>query len=242
MESKKSNIKIEHNPIKKKEIITNSKYSIINNDNKLIPGIQISKDNKLFSPNNNNQNIISLNIDSSFIEKNSNKFFYKKKGNTFQFFGKSNGDPLIIIGPHWYMIILVLILITYTFYSILKTFWILSHIILIIIGFIIYFIFLFSYLFTALINPGLPKNEKEISDNEIKKNYKYCDICFIYVKIETKTIHCEMCDICIEGYDHHCPWTSKCIGKRNTISFFIFVGSVFILIFYFFVITLNASI
>ena len=242
MENNNSNIIIALNPIKKKEIITNSKYSIINNNNKLIPGIEISKDNKLFSSNNNNQNIITLNIDSSFIEKKSNKFFYKKKGNTFQFFGNSNGDPLIIIGPHWYMIILVLVLITYIFYSILKTFWILSHIILIIIGFIIYFIFLFSYLFTALINPGLPKNEKEISDNEIKKNYKYCDICFIYVKIETKTIHCQMCDICIEGYDHHCPWTSKCIGKRNTISFFIFVGSVFILIFYFFVITLNASI
>ncbi len=242
MENNKNNIIIEQNPIKKKEIITNSKYSIINNNNKLIPRIEISKDNKLFSSNNNNQNIITLNIDSSFIEKNSNKFFYQKKGNTFQFFGNSIGDPLIIIGPHWYMIILVLVLITYIFYSILKTFWILSHIILIIIGFIIYFIFLFSYLFTALINPGLPKNEKEISDNEIKKNYKYCDICFIYVKIETKTIHCEMCDICIEGYDHHCPWTSKCIGKRNTISFFIFVGSVFILIFYFFVITLNASI
>ena len=85
MESKKSNIKIEHNPIKKKEIITNSKYSIINNDNKLIPGIEISKDNKLFSPNNNNQNIISLNIDSSFIEKNSNKFFHKKKETHFNF-------------------------------------------------------------------------------------------------------------------------------------------------------------
>ena len=141
------------------------------------------------------------------------------------------------------MIILVLILITYTFYSILKTFWILSNIIIIIIGFIIYFIFLFSYLFTALINPGLPKKEKEILDKEIiKENYKYCDICLIYFKIETKTIHCQMCDICIEEFDHHCPWTSKCIGKRNKISFYIFVGSVFILIFYFFVITLHASI
>ncbi len=63
MENNNSNIIINQNLIKKKEIITNSKYSIINNDNKLIPGIQISKDNKLFSPNNNNQNIITLNIE-----------------------------------------------------------------------------------------------------------------------------------------------------------------------------------
>ena len=140
------------------------------------------------------------------------------------------------------MIILVLVLITYIFYSILKTFWILSHIILIIIGFIIYFIFLFSYLFTALINPGLPKKEKEILDKEIiKENYKYCDICLIYVKIETKTIHCQMCDICIEEFDHHCPWTSKCIGKRNIFYFYIFIGSIFTLMFYFFVVALTAN-
>ena len=83
MITKNSNISIDQKSIKKK--ITNSKYSIINNENEIIQGIEISKDNELFSSNNNNQNIITLNIDSSFIEKNSNKFFYKKKGNTFQF-------------------------------------------------------------------------------------------------------------------------------------------------------------
>ena len=242
MENNNSNIIINQNLIKKKEIITNSKYSIINNENEIIQGIEISKDNKLFSSNNNNKNIITLNIDSSFIEKSSNKFLYKKKGNTFQFFGNSNGDALIIIGPHWYMIIIVIILITYIFYSILKTFWIYSNIIIIIIGFIIYFIFLFSYLITALINPGFPKNEKKILNNEIiKKDYDYCDICLIYTKIESKTIHCQMCDICIEEFDHHCPWTSKCIGKRNIFYFYIFIGSIFTLMFYFFVVALTAN-
>ena len=25
------------------------------------------------------------------------------------------------------------------------------------------------------------------------------------------------------GFDHHCPWTSKCIGKGNIISFYLFI-------------------
>ena len=27
--------------------------------------------------------------------------------------------------------------------------------------------------------------------------------------------HCYDCDTCTEELDHHCPWTGKCIGKRN---------------------------
>jgi hypothetical protein len=35
--------------------------------------------------------------------------------------------------------------------------------------------------------------------------------------------HCWDCDVCIEGLDHHCPWTSKCIGKGNLVTFYVFV-------------------
>ena len=45
--------------------------------------------------------------------------------------------------------------------------------------------------------------------------------------------HCDLCDICIEKYDHHCVWTGHCIGKNNKITFYIFVPSIFILLFYF---------
>ena len=35
------------------------------------------------------------------------------------------------------------------------------------------------------------------------------------------------CDVCIEGYDHHCPWTGKCIGKGNYNNFVTFICAVF---------------
>ena len=60
------------------------------------------------------------------------------------------------------------------------------------------------------------------------------------MNLDENTSHCDDCEICVEGnniiisgYDHHCPWTSKCIGKRNIKTFYLFVGSIICMIFYF---------
>ena len=50
---------------------------------------------------------------------------------------------------------------------------------------------------------------------------------------EDKTNHCDECNIYIIGADHHCPWTSKCVGANNKKIFYIFVFSTFILLIYF---------
>jgi hypothetical protein len=235
MENKNTNITIDENDKSKMEN-DYSKYSIINTKNEYsIPGVEISKDNKLIPTNSfYSSNIFTLNIDSSLLEKPS-KYFYRKKGNTYQFFGNSNGDPFIIIGPQWFMIIGLTFFISFIFYGIQFYFWLLIPFYIKIIGFVLYLLFLFSYLYTALINPGFPLNNEESKIGEPKEKFRFCDICKIYVNIQLKTVHCVDCDICIEGLDHHCPWTSKCIGKRNYKSFSVFVCSVFTLIVYFFI-------
>lgn len=112
-----------------------------------------------------------------------------------------------------------------------------------IFGVVVYSVFTLSYLYTSFSNPGIPKKDlwiKNVSINDAFnnrkiKNYRICPYCQLIMNIEENTTHCDDCEICIEGYDHHCPWTSKCIGRDNLKTFYVFVGSLFTLIFYFFV-------
>ena len=35
--------------------------------------------------------------------------------------------------------------------------------------------------------------------------------------------HCNDCKLCVEKFDHHCPWCSKCIGGGNIYLFYCFL-------------------
>ena len=58
---------------------------------------------------------------------------------------------------------------------------------------------------------------------------KYCGF-----RVKPKTYHCGECNVCVEGYDHHCPWTSKCIGRGNIVRFYVFLIMVPIFMIYIF--------
>ena len=148
------------------------------------------------------------------IEQNQS-FFYKRLGNTFAFFGDIYGDPKIIIGPHWPLYIFVTSFFTTGTYLIFKHFGNFINIILKFIGVIIYLTFLISYTYTALINPGYPKHDIDSITGEPRKKFYFCNKCNLWASLEKKTRHCNDCDICIEGHDHHCPWTGKCIGSSG---------------------------
>ena len=106
-----------------------------------------------------------------------------------------------------------------------------NNYLLIKIGFVLnYLVFIISYIYTVLINPGIPNRQyyigfyknKKIGD---KNNWKKCSKCNILIPKKLKVVHCNICQVCIREQDHHCPWTGKCIGKYNLISFYIFVNS-----------------
>ena len=93
----------------------------------------------------------------------------------------------------------------------------------------------------ALSNPSILLKE----NNRIKKitsdnKHKFCQICGVQQR--QKSYHCSKCDVCIDEYDHHCPWVSKCIGRGNLtiFNFFLAITPVYILSFIFLFMTVLA--
>ena len=87
-----------------------------------------------------------------------------------------------------------------------------------------------------LLNPGIPTNKNNLDPSMLQTHYNQCQECnSITLKQEGKlTIHCEKCKICIEHFDHHCAFATKCIGRRNKRIFKLWlysIGAFFIIIF-----------
>ena len=199
------------------------------------------------SQNNNiniNINIInstSFSVNSDQIRPITHNYLYSKLGNTYTFFADEKGNPKIIIGPHWPLTVGVISFFTIIFFGIIIFFWKLISNFNIFLGFILYFFFLISYLATALMNPGYPKHDENTLSNKNKDKTGYCSICKIWISLEKKTTHCKFCNICIEGMDHHCPWTGKCIGRKNAIPFYFFIFFVYSFICYCVIIVLKCK-
>ena len=84
---------------------------------------------------------------------------------------------------------------------------------------------------TTISDPGVVTKEYYLEnyrpDKIVIKNYRICRKCNIVMDLDKKTEHCFECGICIMGNDHHCHWTSKCIGKKNLWLFNGFITTLF---------------
>jgi hypothetical protein len=79
---------------------------------------------------------------------------------------------------------------------------------------------LINYLLAATLNPGVEtRKEPYLEDDEGIENF--CGKCQVFR--QDRTEHCDDCGVCIQEFDHHCPWTSKCIGKGNICFFYNFL-------------------
>ena len=91
--------------------------------------------------------------------------------------------------------------------------------------FLVYFI-----IFKCSKKVFLPKKrnvEKKLS-KLYEKNENVCLKCGIFKKADT--LHCLICDRCVDNWDHHCYWLNTCINNKNFCKFKLFLYFSFVLL------------
>lgn len=180
----------------------------------------IKKQRQITISDNNNEEEIKTN---NIVTKS---YFYHKLGNCSAFFGRNNGDPIIIIGPQWPMFIVLTLFINAVVWFFIIRFWNTYSKFFKGVGIFCVSFFQITFTYCFVINPGFPKNDIGRQTGIPKEQYKFCPECKFYYDLNKKVNHCFDCGICIEGYDHHCPWVSKCIGNKNLYSFYCFMTGI----------------
>lgn len=153
-------------------------------------------------------------------------------GNMFGFFFDSRAKPRLVIGPHWgYFVCMFSFIAAIGFTFALGVAPNISRAASY-TGIVVVSLCLAVYLAAALKDPGIESHliNDEIELTNSSSDQRYCAICEV-VRAEG-TEHCGDCDLCIRGYDHHCPWTSKCIGEGNIVYFYAFLLTVLVAIVY----------
>ena len=87
------------------------------------PSIDTSETNSEIINNTIIINGTKYSVNSDQNRPITHKYFYSKLGNTHTFFGDDKGNPLIIIGPHWPLFVLVNLGSTIFFFVVIIIFW-----------------------------------------------------------------------------------------------------------------------
>jgi len=81
------------------------------------------------------------------------------------------------------------------------------------------------YIILSFSNPGKMVNwqYRDLLDivEKGEEAENFCPYCL--VKKKFRSLHCLVCQKCVDEFDHHCFWVGNCIGKKNYTLFFIFL-------------------
>lgn len=67
-------------------------------------------------------------------------------------------------------------------------------------------------------------DEQPLDFMELLKVFAPSELCPDCKVIKTpRSKHCSVCNVCVERYDHHCPWLNNCVGAKTAGSYLTFV-------------------
>ena len=166
-------------------------------------------DNVSIQTNNNTEDILEY---SQKEEINPNKERIYNTSQPFLFF---KGEPFIVLGPdtiYFVWIFSIVSFLSIIIYS-LKN----SHIFFQILFIFGYLFFAVNYILLLIINPGMPSNKSKLDPSMLQKHYRQCQYCncISFEQDGNISLHCDKCKVCIEDFDHHCTFATKCIGRGN---------------------------
>jgi hypothetical protein len=149
-------------------------------------------------------------------------------GRYWMFLHTQKHGHLLAVGPQWYFSLIVLSIILGVSIFVYHYFGPMVSVVIRSLFLIVLVFTCVMYLLAILTNPGVIPRRRP-TDEEIQgalgsQGEIACQIC--HSLRSQRARHCADCDACIEGYDHHCVFMGKCVGRRNFSLFSVFAISV----------------
>jgi hypothetical protein len=145
-----------------------------------------------------------------------------RQGNCYGFFWRTGKGPVIVVGPHCENYTGPYAALMLGLMGLLNGLFIRKAVVndagMAYIQAGLLTITLLAYLWTVLVNPGiqLPTAAPFLSQS-------YCNVCHCFQASTTE--HCGLCNICVQDWDHHCPWVGKCVGQGNKCAFYLWIAA-----------------
>lgn len=80
------------------------------------------------------------------------------------------------------------------------------------------------YVMATRKDPGTLKPDPELEFVELLQKFDANELCPDCKVIRTpRSRHCSVCNVCVERFDHHCPWINNCVGANNHNNYLFFV-------------------